>query len=196
MGMQQKSAAQPSLRTRLRGDLAETHAQLDETLSRLDLRERGDYGLFLMLHRRAFGGIVAQAAATAEDLAATLEALDQDIAALGLSPAGDGDRLDVAGLALDYVFLGSRLGTKVLRRHWQSAEDPAVRAAGAYFEMAPRTGGWSALLQDLASRPAEGAETDRIVADAGLIFARFEETYRALLAEKGRSDAQRDRLHA
>ncbi|MFQ6548435.1 biliverdin-producing heme oxygenase [Aestuariibius sp. 2305UL40-4] len=180
--MQQKSALAESLRTRLRRDLAVVHERLDQAISRLDLTARADYGVFLVLHRQAFGGLTAPGAATAPDLADTLAALDLDIAALGLRPTEDRDAMEVAGLALDYVFLGSRLGTKVLRRHWQAALDPVVRGAGAYFALPPRKDGWSTLLQDLAARPANGTEADRIVTDAGRIFARFEDTYQAVLA--------------
>ncbi|TNC59367.1 biliverdin-producing heme oxygenase [Rubellimicrobium roseum] len=69
-----------------------------------------------------------------------------------------------------YILLGSGLGTRVLHRRWLEATDPAVKGAGSYLGLASPLDAWRALCGELLQRPPQGAEADRVVGDACLLF--------------------------
>lgn len=165
-----------SLRQRLRADLAPSHERLDRFFSDLDLSTRAGLTLFLRAHRAAFAAIrPAPGCRTGQPL------LDRMIAAID----ADLDQLDapapprLAPLVLqrsraqDYVLLGSRLGSQLLRRRWQAASDPCLRAAGAYLSLPPLTDRWRAFCDEAGARSAHGTDADAELAEAERLFELF-----------------------
>lgn len=173
-----------TLRSRLRADTAAQHARLDEAISTADISTRSGFTRFMQTHHAAFRAIDAVAPrAELRDLA---DRAGRDLARMGMAtgpmPESDGP-LD--SQAVDYVLHGSRLGTKVLKRRWQTARDPQVQAADAYFGAPIDPAAWRATCAALEARPAAGAASDRVVSDAGRIFDMFRTALACAPGEKG-----------
>ena len=99
--------------------------------------------------------------------------IDADLCRLGHVPPPDAATGGAAlhPVAVDYVLLGSRMGTEVLRR--QLPDDARDLS---YFRRDPEhVARWRALTDMLSGRPASGADADRIVADARRAFALFDD---------------------
>ncbi len=174
--MQTELTPDRSLRQRLRADLAPSHERLDRFFSDLDVSSRPGLSLFLRAHRAAFAAIrPAPGGRTGRPLLdRMIAAIDADLARLD-APAPP--RLPPLALhrpgAQDYVLLGSRLGSQLLRRRWQAATDPCLRAAGAYLSLPPLTDQWRGFCDEAGARPARGAEADADLAEAGRLFELF-----------------------
>ena len=80
---------------------------------------------------------------------------------------------DPEPLAIDYVVLGSRLGSSVLKRHWAQAEDPRVRDASCYFSAPAQVRRWQAFCRQTREMSPKNAAADRAVDDTRRIFALF-----------------------
>jgi heme oxygenase len=107
-----------------------------------------------------------------------LARLDRDLPGPGPAlPAFQGAALDP--LAVDYLVLGSRLGTEVLRRHLADAA-PALPMP-AYFRAPPATAEWRALCQHLDQINPESDRAARILFDAGRGFGIFTAAAQAVL---------------
>lgn len=167
---------QTPLRSRLREDLAPRHERLDACFSRFDLTTRPGLSGFLAAHRAAFaairpapGGLTGQAL-----LDRMIAALDTDLDRLGheslptLAPC----RLSQP-MAQDYVLLGSRLGSQLLRRRWEAGRDPELHAAGSYLSLPPMAAEWRAFCLRASAQPGLGTEADRVIAEAGGLFDLF-----------------------
>ncbi len=169
----------PSLRYRLRQDLASDHAKLDAAFAPLDLRQAADFKVFLGAQRLAFAAIDPGPAGAGNRVDAALidrlvSALDRDLDRLGATLPAPLRRLAVMpGLALDYVVLGSRLGTQMLRRQWQTSKDPAVLAADAYMALPPMTEAWRGFCDRAGRLPADGADAARAVQQSRALFDLF-----------------------
>ncbi len=165
-----------SLRERLRSDLAPCHDQLDRFFSDIDLATWSGLSLFLRAHRAAFAAIrPAPGGRTGQPLLDTMiAAIDADLRHLQAPPPPLMPALTLthAG-AQDYVLLGSRLGSHVLRRRWQGATDPHLQGAGAYLSLPPLTDRWRAYCEAAGARPAEGTEADAELVQARLLFELF-----------------------
>lgn len=119
----------------------EMHRELDDRLSRLDLRERDDYCRFLLFHARTVPPLEeAMAAAGADQLidgwaaARRSAAIEQDLSALGHVMPAPVDVPPIDGraglLGTAYVVEGSRLGGRVLRKRiGAGTPDAFLRAA-------------------------------------------------------------------
>lgn len=176
-----------TLRSRLRDDTRSAHDRLDRLVSGFDLRKPGPLGSFMAGHHAAMqaldvapGPCAASARALLEEL---LPALEADLATLGRAPAPAPRTLCCDDTAALYVLLGSRLGTLVLRRRWQEARDPAVRAAACYFDRPPPTQEWRRFTAWLDAQPAETPAAERSVRDAARLFELFETTLTPQAAE-------------
>ena len=163
-----------SLRDRLRADTASGHECVDRAYSSLDLAQPDGLRTFLRAQLSVLLSVRCDPgphAAAAQDLGlrmvAALEADLRDLRGRQAAPVGE-RQLDAT--AILYILLGSSLGTAVLHRRWLEATDPAVMATGRYLGLAPPQGAWRHLCEELAERPAEGAEADRIVQDARELF--------------------------
>lgn len=163
-----------SLRDRLRADMAPRHKCVDRAYSELDLAHPAGLRTFLraqlsvLLSMRCDPG---HHAAAAQDLVSRMAAaMEADLRGLDSCAVVPASAIRLNATAVLYMLLGSSLGTRVLRRRWLEATEPAVRAAGQYLSLAPPQGAWRHLCEELAAHPAEGAEADRIVQAAGELF--------------------------
>lgn len=162
----------------LKAATREDHARLDARMSAIDLRAADGFVRFLSIHQGCFRqmrGLAAPRTLTWQSLDDMVQALEADLASMGAAPAPtvpcDAPRVD--GLAMDYVIEGSRLGTKVLRRNWLGASDPAVRRASAYFSLVPTPGRWHEICEKLSELPADGARARAIIEDTRMLFSLF-----------------------
>ncbi len=76
-------------------------------------------------------------------------------------------------LACLYVAAGSRMGTAVLSRKWQSTTDPCVRNANQYFSAPPVQGEWQSVCNALSKHSANGPEADAVIAGTKQLFDLF-----------------------
>lgn len=203
---------QRSLRTRLRDDLSHVHERLDSRLSLADLTTGQGLRRFLFAQSFGFRQVMARLddqdpPATAPLLSRIAEALDADLATLDAPDARDvagqgarpeADEPPLSGLAIDYMVLGSGLGTTVLRRSWAEGTDDDVRAAGQYFTLPRPPQPWRDLVMHLGDLPASGDRADRITGDAEQIFEFFATGWdrsgdiRVRTASAPKGDATRD----
>ncbi|MGR3806180.1 heme oxygenase-like domain-containing protein [Marinibacterium profundimaris] len=194
MPLDNPAAADASLRDRLRSDTAELHHALDAALGAFDLHAPEGLAGFLRANERGFAALGASTLLEPEDPAhdtAYEDATDAafDGRALAADLAGR-LRADLAGLgaatrpaaaplsalcpvAVDYVVLGSRLGSTVLARHWRAATDPRVRGAAAYFSAPARVTEWQAFCKRTCDMRPDGADADRILDDTCRILRLF-----------------------
>lgn len=168
-----------TLRERLRSETRTAHDMADAVFRRFDLTDPDLLRPFLAAHRDAFGLLVEHAADAEIEamIRPALDALDADLDALGGRPApADLPRPPKAddGLAQRYIWLGSRLGTRMLARRWAEGTDPTVRAAGRYLSAAPASAPWRALCDELEDMSARGTRADLVVQAAKAWFAVFE----------------------
>ena len=171
----------PTLRDRLREGSAEIHARLDAAVGRADLLSVDGYAAFLAMNARAFGALAESGAkgelATNDMLDALALAATTDLGTMGHPRPTTTTLRPVLPLAVDYVVLGSRLGTRVLRRTWQSAEDARVLAADRYFGQPEHTDLWRTLCRDLSAMPGNDPKAQAILDDVMALFALFLESY-------------------
>lgn len=168
------AGARGSLRDRLRADTRAAHAALDERVSGFDLATVPGLRGFLTMQARALTALagVSDGAACAPIITSLGARARVDLARLpgGVPDTGAAKVARPHPLALDYVITGSRLGTRVLKQRWAASADPAVRGVGAYFGAPDHVDAWRAFCNEASVRAGEGAEADRIVADAVALF--------------------------
>jgi len=99
---------------------------------------------------------------------------EADLARLGVTlPAPlplDGALYPVAA---DYVLLGARMGSRVIKARWRRATDPAICAASLYFDAPDGLMEWRSFCGWAEARPANGSAADRAVAHARRVFDYF-----------------------
>lgn len=163
-----------SLRDRLRSDTARYHRKVDETFSRFDVARRGDLVTLFWAQLSAIEAVRCRSGAGQEsverlrrDIAAALEV---DLDHLGGQKAKPLGLCLAAPLAVEYILLGSRAGTRLLARRWCETRDGRVAGAAAYFKLEPTGRTWRGLCEELSCMPPHGEEADRIVKDAIAIF--------------------------
>ncbi len=171
--MQDRLTYPVSLRERLREDLQAVHDALDQKISTLDLTDRGEYRAFLAMTHMALSGIEAEGGDATGLLDEMVRALAEDLEALGDPASAPLAPVRVHPLALDYVLIGSRLGTQVLRKRWLAGADPQVKAADAYFSLPAQGAAWRALTDALGTMSGADRQAAEVVADARALFQRF-----------------------
>ncbi len=177
----------PSLRDRLRRDSRAEHARVDAAVGALDLGQAGDLGRFLAAHHAAFRAIAPAARGTSRGLVADLAArLEADLTVLGRAALPAAPQMACDPVAVDYVVLGSRLGTAVLRRRWAAAAGGRAAGAGRYLTAPGQGAAWRTFCAAQASRPGTGPAAERIVGDVRRLFDLFD---RALARAAGRETA-------
>lgn len=174
---------QISLRDRLRHDTSDDHDRLDALFGTLDLTSAAGITRFFAAHRAGFaamrdvfpgdGGFVAffEVDEMVAALDADLRTLKGKAPSLSLEPVGH--------QAFDHIILGSRLGTAVLRRTWQTATDDRVRAASRYFSLAGKKLSWQAHTARLHVQSSDGHTADRVIDETRTLYTLFERAYHA-----------------
>ncbi len=173
-----------SFRQILRQETAAAHEAGEAQFSRFFAAPAQELGWFLAAQAAGLGVLARHAAPgalCAGLLSDLLDRLDRDLARLGrpVRPVRDPDaaqgRLDP--LAIDYLVLGSRLGTQVIDRKL-FAETPA-EAKPLYFQ-APAVGAlWKRHCATLDALSPAGPRAARVVADATRGFHLFAQVVQA-----------------
>ncbi|EAR50436.1 hypothetical protein OG2516_08863 [Oceanicola granulosus HTCC2516] len=170
------------MRARLREGTQARHRKLDDALSAYDIRTPGGLAAFLSVHEAAFSRIGPGAGVSGRVLPDLLQRLRADLVVLGAAhcaacdPAAATPARRRHPVAVDYVTLGSRLGSKVLRRRWATSPDPLVQRASAYFTAPGYLDEWRRFCDAAETAPADDADAELAVADANGIFDVFLET--------------------
>lgn len=175
MTLDDTPTASDSLRDRMRRDSAGLHHALDDRLGGLSLCHADGLTDFLRINERGFSALAActgQGADIAADLA---ERLRRDLAILNATPLPPAPAFPggISALAIDYVVLGSRLGTSFLKRIWAGAADPLVRRANNYFEAPAQADAWRDFCKQTCNMPPQGDTADCVVDDIIRIFRLF-----------------------
>ena len=164
---------QISLRARLRTDTRVSHERLDEEVSRFDLTTPGGLCRFLRMQSEALQALAALAvsANTKPVVCDLLERADQDLRRLGsLSLKRLCEIESLHPIAVDYAIAGSRFGSQLLKKRWQTATNQQVRRADAYFSAASYIGMWTSFCNATEAMSSSGPLADQIVQDANWIF--------------------------
>ncbi|MEI4486176.1 hypothetical protein V8J36_08225 [Frigidibacter sp. MR17.14] len=157
-----------SLRERLRLDTRAAHDALDERLGTLDLQTPEHLAAFLAVQAEGFAVLRDGLSADAPEAALLDEMLAALATDLGHAPRAAVPAAPLDPLAVRYIALGSRLGTRVM-----AGRGGAALAASRYFALPPRGEDWKALVATLSAHPAGGPAADRIVRDAAACFDIF-----------------------
>ncbi|WP_407493313.1 hypothetical protein [Pseudooceanicola sp. MF1-13] len=143
-------------------------------MSQFDLSTPVGLAVFLAMQQAALDALIAadggdRTRSILPDLAA--RAAD-DLATLGATPAPQRPALGTTpdAMAVDYVLLGSRLGTAVLKKRWSMATDERVHAASAYFSAPTYIDVWQAFCSAAAEVPADSPQAQTIVNDTSRLF--------------------------
>ncbi|OCX64567.1 hypothetical protein BFP70_11075 [Thioclava sp. SK-1] len=181
----ERDATSGGLRSALRDGSRMAHDQLDTGFSSLDLGYDGDYAVFLLAHEQGLRWIFdhidrAAPIPTAQALMpAMLDALGNDIMALGHQPLPQNPSDNAVLLcpwAVDYVVLGSRLGTEVLRRRRAAAVASAQThtPADSYFALPFDAAMWREFCVMASQVCDRDPVAKRAIADTKACFAAFD----------------------
>ena len=168
-----------TLRERLRQDTRTAHDAVDRAFGRFDLAAPPGVAAFLEGQRDAVTALRAGMTATdrlSERMDEALVALDADLAALDVAGAADPPPQPKRDhpLARTYIWLASRMGTRMLSRRWRSATDPAVTCAHRYFDGLADRADWRGFTEALEEKSGRGREADHALQAANQWFALFE----------------------
>ena len=176
-----------TLRERLRLDTRAAHRAADRAWARFDLTRASSLAAFLHAQREA-AATLRRATPPDDPLAAMLghacDAIDADLASLGY--AGSPDRLKPPvpdhPLSRGYVWLATRLGTRMLSRPWRESAEPKAATAGRFIGGSFRHAAMRAQADALDARSGRGVEADAAALAANAWFALVE--HRATLARQ------------
>ncbi|MEM8578447.1 MAG: hypothetical protein AAGF60_11380 [Pseudomonadota bacterium] len=144
-------------------------------MSEFDLTTRFGVTALLQMQITGLQAVTSDGGTSANLRADMIARAADDLAALGCTapqaPAMPGP---VDPVAVDYVFLRSRMGSRVLALRWKASTDTAVQRAGRYFTAPDGLGDWRTFRRWAETQPATGAQADRAVADAARLFTHFE----------------------
>lgn len=176
-----------TLRSALRSGTFALHERLDAAASRDDLARLEGLSHFLRLQHAGLHWLQQSGAGkhSAGLLAQLCKALDADLRQLGLDPR-DAPRaapMPLCRHAVDYIVLGSRLGTVVLKNRWSQSTDAAVQRCCHYFSVPHQPKLWQDLCADLAAQEPDTAQARQSIADAQRIFEQFI-TFYALVSNR------------
>ena len=155
------------------------HARLDRSMSELDLSTASGLATFLQIHALCFAELrvaVECDIRLQRQLDDLIVSARTDLATLGREePPRVVFKLGALDpLAVEYVVEGSRLGTRVLKRRWQTSHDDRVRRASAYFSRPAVPNAWRDVCERLSDIPTEDVRAERVIVETCAIFDLFE----------------------
>lgn len=183
-----------TLSERLRRDTRTAHDAVDRAFSRFDVRTVAGLGGFLGAQREV-AAMLRDAMDPSDPLLdvlrPTLDDLDHDLAVLGhvrpaaplAPPAAPGSDHP---LARSYVWLGSRLGMRMVARRWYRSADARVAAAGRSVARLQERSDWRPVSAALDAMSGRGREADAVTHAARDWFAILEQ---AAVASRRRVEA-------
>lgn len=165
----------------LRARTRDQHDRVDDAFSAMDIQTQDGLRAFLGVHGACFQGMlgVAHSDSSARRMLSDMIArIRVDLHELGgcIEVRATGLTDGVDPLALDYVLEGSRLGSKVLKKRWGAASDPAVLRANAYFSMPSDASRWSQVCFKLGRVPVDTKQAHDITQDVIRLFTLFHDT--------------------
>jgi len=177
-----------TLRQILRTGTADSHARVDDLISRHDLTRPDGLAAFLSINHLAYswlaGTLRPYAGFTAPPL--PLADIEGDLATLGMpvpvwrnAPAIKANH----PVGLIYVVAGSRLGGTILHKRWRKGGDPHVQRAGRFLNQMTDRSCWTAFLEQVSAAHIGQPERNEIVASANACFSVFEAACREMTKE-------------
>lgn len=169
-----------TLRQALLDRLRPDHQSVDELFSGLDLTNATDLLAFLQAQHRGLCALQSAAShaptcRVTDNLTEICQRISQDLVSLNATPAPAAGitRIRLHPLAIEYIFLGSRLGGRVLKRRWQAATDPQVLGASRMFDMPDPALPWRDFCVELSGIRAASGLGRQVIADARTAFRLF-----------------------
>ncbi len=173
-----RAMMETNFRHALREQTRTDHDLLDRMISTLDIARLRDFRVFLQIHHSCF--LVIQARSLGQGLSMVALSNMIDGLAADLDVVSDNRRtIDLPTpsaldpLSVDYMVAGSRLGSKILRKRWQTSTDPCVQRANSYFGQAIDPKLWPKTCRALSAVPPSSARADAIVEDTRTQFQLF-----------------------
>lgn len=163
-----------SLRHRIRNDTGPEHARVELRFDNVFHDPHARLNDFLRVQQEALLALCRRAADNKSLLSREIivDLLMRLFADVGPGPTQGQAGQPLHPVAIDYIVLGSRLGTEVIRRRLVKA-DPDI-AMPSYFLAPPVGPVWQRHCAGLDSMAARSPEADRIVADATEAFKIFD----------------------
>jgi len=154
------------------------HDRLDQMITTLDIAQLADFKVFLKMHHCCF--VVMRSRAMDQGLSTSaLPGMIDSLAADLKVVFGDRHPVDLPipaaldPLSIDYMVAGSRLGSAILRKRWQTSTDPCVQRANTYFGQPVDPTLWPETCRALSAVPTGSARADAIVKDTKTQFQLF-----------------------
>jgi heme oxygenase (biliverdin-IX-beta and delta-forming) len=162
----------------LRAQTRVEHDRLDQMITTLDIAQLADFKVFLKLHHSCFVVMWSRAADQGRSnsaLSGMIDCLAADLEIVSESRHPVKLPLPAAldPLAIDYMVAGSRLGSVILRKRWQTSTDPCVQRANTYFGQPVDPTLWPEICRALSAVPMGSARADAIVKDTKTQFQLF-----------------------
>lgn len=170
------------IRLILREETRQTHQEIDDLFSQLDLADYGDYCRFIESNFHAFSALAQHQFSKAVDafIHQSLGALARDLEALSITPASQ-DKVAAPNVhgchptGVHYVLGGASFGKKILKKRWQRSSDRRLENAGQYISDETGQELWRLFL---ALPPiVSGEERSAIIESANSVFKVFEAGY-------------------
>lgn len=182
-----------SLRQRLKQDTLQLHEAVDRKYGSQDLQTVSGLSQFLGAQFVAYATLARWLEGLSHFLQPRLDQLSADLHTLGMSIpdvplALPKERHQPDGAMPDgvmYVLLGSQLGARVLRRHWQGSADERVLQANRFLTDESQSGSWQEFVRYCAAQPAMGEVADQIVRSAEATFQIFINGFDAVVGRSG-----------
>lgn len=177
-----------SLRQRLKQDTLQLHEAVDRKYGSQDLQTVSGLSQFLGAQFVAYSTLAGWLEGLSHFLQPRLDQLSADLHALGMSIpdvplAFPKERHQPDGVM--YVLLGSQMGARVLRRHWQGSADERVLQANRFLMDESQSGSWQEFVRYCAAQPAMGEVADQIVRSAEATFQIFINGFDAVVGRSG-----------
>jgi len=169
---------QTSLRARLRDDTRVSHENLDQRVSAFNLTTPQGLTSFLRMQSLALRAIAphAKCAVSYGAMQDLLERVESDLRKLEVPGQTVAPKIKpLHPHSIDYVFAGSRLGTRVIKERWQAAENLLVRQADAYFSAPSHIEIWKSFCALAGTMSPIGPLADQIVRDVDRLFQLYQE---------------------
>lgn len=177
-----------SLRQRLREDTRQLHEAVDTKFGSQDLQTVSGLSAFLGAQFVAYSTIAHCFVGLRHVLQPRIEHLKEDLTALGTPlPEHNSEKLEGSPQAdgVLYVLLGSQMGARVLRRHWQKSTDARVLQAGRFLSDDSLAQTWQEFVRHCSAQPAIGEMADQIVRSAQATFSIFLNGFDAVVGPSG-----------
>ena len=176
------------LRLLLRDKTNADHNRIDAAYSKLDLKNRSDFSVFLLSHLIAMKTLrpVLKRLPVELQFLETESIIRSDLGILGTAsavttPVPIPKIAEPLGTA--YVIAGSHLGRKLLRNQWSKSSDVIVLSAASFMKENEQNRSWQFLLSSLKEFEFKKADVENLIQSSKTTFEVFEIALRAAQSE-------------